>query len=74
MDDWVDLLPMAKFAYNNLVTSTIGLLPFYANYGYYPIASNPTATAVHNPASKAYAHWIYTVHESAKLALEKARE
>jgi hypothetical protein len=54
MDDWVDLLPMAEFAYNNSVTSMTGLSPFYANYGYYPIASNPTATAVHNPASKAY--------------------
>jgi hypothetical protein len=74
LDDWVDLLPMAEFAYNNSVTSVIGLSPFYANYGYYPIASNPTATAVRNPASKAYAHWMHTIHESAKTALEKARE
>jgi hypothetical protein len=74
MDDWVDLLPMAEFTYNNSVTSTMGLLLFYANYGYHPIASNPMATATHNPSSKAYAHWIHTVHESAKLALEKARE
>jgi transposase InsO family protein len=56
MDDWVDLLPMAEFAYNNSVTSIIGLSPFYANYGYYPIASNPTATTARNPASKAYAY------------------
>jgi hypothetical protein len=74
MDDWVDLLPMAEFAYNNSVTSATGLSPFYANYGYHPIASNPMATAARNPASKAYAHWMHTVHESAKLALEKARE
>jgi hypothetical protein len=74
MDDWVDLLPMAEFAYNNSVTGTTGLSPFYANYGYYPIASNPMATAVRNPASKAYAHWMHTIHESAKLALEKAQE
>jgi hypothetical protein len=56
MDDWVDLLPMAEFAYNNSVTSAIGLLPSYVNYGYYPIASNPMATATRNPASKAYAY------------------
>jgi hypothetical protein len=74
MDDWVDLLPIAKFAYNNSVTSTIGLSPFYANYGYHPITSNPMATAAHNPASKAYARWIHTVYKSATLALEKARE
>jgi hypothetical protein len=74
MDDWVDLLPMAEFAYNNSVTSAMGLSLFYANYGYHPIASNPRATAARNPASKAYAHWMHTVHEIAKLALEKARE
>jgi hypothetical protein len=74
MDDWVNLLPMAEFAYNNSVTSATGLSPFYANYSYYPIASNPMATAACNPTSKAYAHWMHTIHESAKLALEKARE
>jgi hypothetical protein len=65
---------MAEFAYNNSVTSATGLSLFYANYSYHPIASNPIVTAAHNPASKAYAHWMYTVHKSAKLALGKARE
>jgi hypothetical protein len=74
MDDWVDLLPMAEFAYNNSVTSATGLSPFYANYSYYPIASNPMATTTRNPASKAYAHWMHTIHESAKIALGKAQE
>jgi transposase InsO family protein len=54
MDDWVDLLPMAEFAYNNSVTGATGLSAVYANYGYYPIPSNPPATAACNPASKAY--------------------
>jgi hypothetical protein len=74
MDDWVDLLRIAEFAYNNSVTSMTGLSPFYTNYGYHLIASNPTAMAARNPASKAYAHWMHTIHEGAKLALEKARE
>jgi hypothetical protein len=65
---------MAEFAYNNSVTSATGLSPFYANYGYHPITSNPTAPAVRNPGSKAYAHWMHTIHESAKLALGKAQE
>jgi hypothetical protein len=74
MDDWVDLLPMAEFAYNNSVTSVTGLSPFYANYGYYPIVSNLTTTVVRNPASKAYTHWMHTIHEGAKTALGKAQE
>jgi hypothetical protein len=74
MDDWVDLLPMAEFAYNKSVTGATGLSPFYMNYSYYPIASNPTATAACNPTSNAYAHWMHTIYESAKIALGKAQE
>jgi hypothetical protein len=37
-DNWVQLLPMAQFAYNSAMQSTIGMSPFYANYGYNPEA------------------------------------
>jgi transposase InsO family protein len=74
MNDWVDLLPMAEFAYNNSVTTATGLSPFYANYGYNPNGSNPSVTGARNPASQAYAHWMHTVHEGTKLALEQTRE
>jgi inorganic pyrophosphatase len=33
MDNWVGLLPIAKFAYNNSVTQATSMLPFFANYG-----------------------------------------
>jgi hypothetical protein len=35
-DNWVDLLPLAKFAYNNSVHATTRLTPFFANYRYHP--------------------------------------
>jgi len=35
-DDWVDWLPFAEFAQNNLVNETTGVSPFFANYGYNP--------------------------------------
>lgn len=35
-DDWVDWLPFAEFAGNNQVNETIGVSPFFANYGYDP--------------------------------------
>src|SRR5205814_2607480 len=35
-DDWVDWLPLAEFATNNQVNETIGVSPFFANYGYNP--------------------------------------
>src|SRR5258707_14132470 len=35
-DDWVTLLPMAEFAYNNTTNVTTGVSPFFANKGYHP--------------------------------------
>src|SRR5258708_29360077 len=35
-DNWVTLLPMAKFAYNNAMNATTGVSPFFANQGYHP--------------------------------------
>jgi hypothetical protein len=71
-DDWVSLLLMAEFAYNNSVTAGTGLSPFYANYGFNPTATNPTAENSLNPASKVYTHWIHTVHQEARKGLKVA--
>jgi Integrase zinc binding domain/Integrase core domain len=35
-DDWVYWLPLAEFAGNNAVSSTTGVSPFFANYGFHP--------------------------------------
>jgi Chromo (CHRromatin Organisation MOdifier) domain len=37
-NNWVELLPMAQFAYNSATQDTTGQTPFYANYGYEPNA------------------------------------
>ena len=34
-NNWVQLLPMAQFAFNNNASAT-GISPFYANYGFHP--------------------------------------
>jgi transposase InsO family protein len=73
-DDWLNLLPMAEFAYNNSVTTTTGLLLFYMNFGFHPRATNPAAANSLNPASRVYTHWMYTVHEEARKTLEKTQE
>ena len=72
-NDWVELLPMAEFAYNNSVTTATGLSPFYANFGFHPTASNPAAANTLNSASKVYAHWMHAVHEeTGKLSRKHA--
>jgi len=62
-DNWVRLLPMAEFAYNNSTTTRNGTSPFYANYGFHPVAMDPVSTEPLNPSSTAYAHWMRMVHE-----------
>ena len=34
--NWSDLLPLAKFAFNNTLNTTTGVSPFFANKGYNP--------------------------------------
>src|SRR5947207_10311072 len=35
-NNWVQLLPVAQFAYNNAITATTKVTPFYASYGLHP--------------------------------------
>ena len=35
-DNWDLLLPIAEFAYNNVLNASTGILPFFANKGYHP--------------------------------------
>src|SRR5690606_18002120 len=34
--NWADFLTMAECCHNNTVSSTTGVTPFFANYGYHP--------------------------------------
>src|SRR5882724_1210339 len=35
-DNWSELLPLAEFAYNNTLSATTSITPFFANKGYHP--------------------------------------
>jgi len=73
-DDWVCLLPMAEFAYNNSTTTDNGMSPLYANYGFHPAAMDPASTEPLNPASQVYAHWMSAVHDESQKGLEDTQE
>jgi len=47
-DNWSKLLPLAEFAYNNALSATTGVSPFFANKGYHP---NITVHPEHDIAS-----------------------
>ena len=72
-NDWLSLLPLAEFAYNNSVTQATKMTPFYTNYGYNPRTIWPSDGEGKNPASKAYAHWMKEVHIRASKTLEDTR-
>jgi len=35
-DNWSELLPLTKFVYNNTLSATTSVSPFFANKGYHP--------------------------------------
>ena len=47
-DNWSKLLSLMEFAYNNALSATTGVSPFFANKGYHP---NITVHPEHNIAS-----------------------
>ena len=51
-DNWSELLPLTEFAYNNALSATTGVSPFFANKRYY---LNITVHPKHNIASS----WAY---------------
>src|SRR5713226_1009775 len=68
------LFPLAEHAYNNSATSTHGMSPFFANYGFQPQTEWIKEREARNPGATAYAHWMKEIHEMAKSALERTRE
>jgi len=74
-DNWVSLLPMAEFAYNNSVTIGNGETHLHANFGFHPTPLDPPdGREPLNPASTVYRHWVHTVHEESRKGLEAAQE
>jgi transposase InsO family protein len=62
-DDWVDLLPMAEFSWNNSVNTTTGMTPFFADHKYHPTMTNYPSSIVHVPAADEYADRLHDVRQ-----------
>jgi IS30 family transposase len=50
-DNWMELLSLAKFAYNNTIQGSTQQIPFFANYGYHPKFDQFDFNKVENPAA-----------------------
>ena len=76
-DDWISLLPLAEFTYNNSVTAQSQTSPFFANYGYHPtfdIASIRPSSPSQVPRAEERADQFRSQNEElrAQLALSQA--
>jgi len=67
-------LPIAEYAYNDCLHSTVKMTPLFANYGYHPRTNWPTTEPSQNPTSQNYIQWMTSVHQLCRQGLERASE
>jgi hypothetical protein len=72
-DDWVDLLPMAEFAYNNHHHLLIDMMPFLANYRYHPTLSNVPSAAQMGELDK-HIRQIHDMQAECKHVIERSQD
>ena len=51
-DNWVDLLSLVEFAYNNTIQDSTKQMPFFTNYGYHPRFDQFQLSTSKNPAAE----------------------
>ena len=73
-DDWYQLLPLAKPAYNNWAMDAHKITPFFANYCFHPQTEWMKETEGHNPGATMYAHWMQDIHRQVKQTIENTPE
>jgi hypothetical protein len=73
-DDWVDLLPMAEFQYNNHVHSSTQQTPFFLNSGQHPRTGFEPQAPSHLESANEFTEWMKLALEEAKAALNKVKD
>jgi transposase InsO family protein len=73
--NWVQLLPLAQFAYNSSTTETTLVTPFYANFGYEMVAyREPGVTDVDNQSARIQVAHIKKLHKELAAELQFVAE
>jgi hypothetical protein len=74
MDNWVGLLPMAEFTYNNSVTQATSMSPFFANYGRHLGCTNPSMIPANDDTQEGYINHIISVQGLVTRNLKATQE
>jgi hypothetical protein len=72
-DDWADFVHTAEFVYNNHHHPSIGMTPFYANYGYHPVYTDRAGLDQMLETPMRIQH-IHEVQACCQLVMEKAQQ
>ncbi|KIN99072.1 hypothetical protein M404DRAFT_30866 [Pisolithus tinctorius Marx 270] len=74
-DNWAELLPLAEFAYNNALSATTSVSPFFANKGYHPNLSVFPERDLSSARAMDYAMHLDKLHQflQEEMALAQAR-
>ncbi|KAG8713777.1 hypothetical protein FRC09_018344 [Ceratobasidium sp. 395] len=73
-DNWVPLLPMAEFSYNNGVQVSTGKTPFFACYGFHPQFTIGDTDTKDVPAADERADWLKDSFDELRAALETSNQ
>ena len=73
-DDWVNLLSLAEFAYNNSVHTLTCVTPFFVNYGLHPCFNISLPTTFVNPSPEGRARVLEELYHDLSLELRLASE
>jgi inorganic pyrophosphatase len=74
IDNWVGLLPIAEFAYNNSVTQATGISPFFTNYGQYLGCTNLSTMPMNDNTQEGYINHIISVQGLVTRNLKATQE
>ena len=73
-DNWVDIFPVASFAYNNGISASTGHSLFFLNYGYHSQHDISPNDADQVPATKKYLKKLADAQEKAAGLLKRLQE
>ena len=73
-DNWRQLLPLAEFAYNNALSATTRISPFFANKGYHPNITVHLERNLSSVRAKEFVVDLDELHQELRTQIAKAQK
>jgi len=73
-DNWSELLPLAEFAYNNALSTTTGITPFFANKGYHLNISVYPESDLASARARDFVTDLDELYQELRTAMAEAQE